>query len=251
MTRYVKDSRLVFDLGMNNGDDTAFYLGRGFNVIALDANPTLCETARRRFASAVDEGRLAIVHAAIAAQTGEATFHVNLDNDHWSSLDIGWAGRDASRCRDIRVPCVTLPDLFGEFGVPHYVKIDVEGADQTVLDQLKGTALRPQYVSVEDCRFGFEYMATLAACGYDGFKLLDQSTVGRMTDPATGHVFPVGSSGPFGDDLPGQWLSHADMVSFYSTTVRDRQGNRLAPRTHWWDIHCTHSGKHANHARDV
>jgi hypothetical protein len=21
--------------------------------------------------------------------------------------------------------------------------------------------------------------------------------------------------------------------------VRDRSGNRLAPRTHWWDIHCT------------
>jgi FkbM family methyltransferase len=251
MTRYAKDSRLVFDLGMNNGDDTAFYLGRGFKVVALDANPALCENARRRFAGAIDERRLTIVHAAIAAESGEATFHVNLDNDHWSSLDMGWAGRDASRCRDIRVPCVTLADLFGKFGVPHYLKIDVEGADQAVLDQLRGTSLLPQYVSVEDCRFGFEFMATLAACGYDAFKLLDQSAVGRMTDPATGQVFPTGSSGPFGDDLPGNWLSHADMESFYATTVRDRQGNRLAPRTHWWDIHCTHSGKHANHARDV
>ena len=151
MTQYAEDSRLVFDLGMNNGDDTAYYLGRGFNVIALDANPTLCETARRRFTAAVDEGRLAIVHAAIAAQTGEIIFHVNLDNDHWSSLDIGWAGRDASRCQDIRVPCVTLPSLFGEFGVPHYLKIDVEGADQTVLDQLKGTTLLPQSSTLTYC----------------------------------------------------------------------------------------------------
>jgi len=24
--------------------------------------------------------------------------------------------------------------------------------------------------------------------------------------------------------------------------VRDRAGNRLAPRSHWWDIHCTSRG---------
>lgn len=251
MTGCAGPGRLVFDLGMNNGDDTAYYLRRGYDVVAVEANPALCEQARRRFAAAIDEDRLRIVHAAVSDKTGEATFHVNLDNDHWSSLDIGWAGRDASRCREIRVPCVTLSDLFDEFGLPHYLKIDVEGADQIVLDQLKGAAALPRYVSVEDCRFGFRYMATLAACGYDGFKLLDQSTVGQMTDPATGQAFPAGSSGPFGDDLPGAWLSHAAMESFYATTVRDRHGNRLAPRTHWWDIHCTHSGRHANHARDV
>ena len=243
MTRFAKDSRLVFDLGMNNGDDAAFYLSRGFDVIALDANPSLCAAAQHRFATAIGEGRLTIINAAISNETGEAPFHINLDNDHWSSLDLGWAGRDASRCREIRVPCVTLAGLFGEFGVPHYLKVDVEGADQAVLDQLRGRDVLPQYVSVEDCRFGFQFMETLASCDYDGFKLLDQSTVCHMTDPATGQGFPAGSSGPFGSDLPGEWLSHADMVALYSATVRDIQGNRLAPRTHWWDIHCRHSGR--------
>ena len=32
------------------------------------------------------------------------------------------------------------------------------------------------------------------------------------------------------------------MMSLYSTTVRDAHGVRLAPRTHWWDIHCTNIG---------
>jgi FkbM family methyltransferase len=244
MIGYAKDSRLIFDLGMNNGDDTAFYLSRGFDVVAVEANPSLCESARRRFADALEKRRLMIVNAAIAAEDGEAAFFINLDNDHWSSLHIGWAGRDASRCREIKVPCVTLVRLFSEFGAPHYLKIDVEGADQTVLEQLREIGTRPQYVSVEDCRFGFAFMETLVSCGYDRFMLLDQSTVSRMTDPATGLPFPSGSSGPFGADLPGEWLSHAEMVALYSTTVRDRRGNRLAPRTQWWDIHCTHSGKH-------
>ncbi len=245
MARYAKDSRLIFDLGMNNGDDLLYYLRRGFNVVAVEANPALCERAGNKFRAAVDDGRLKILNAAIWEKTGEATFYVNLDNDHWSSLDVGWAGRDASRFREITVPGVTLSGLFEEFGVPHYLKIDVEGVDHSVLSQLRSSRLLPLYVSVEDCRFGFQYMATLAACGYNGFKLLDQSTVPQMTDPATGKPFAAGSSGPFGLDLPGEWLTHDDMVKFYSATVRDPAGNRLAPRTHWWDIHCTYKGSGA------
>ena len=242
MVRFAKDSRIIFDLGMNNGDDTAHYLRLGFDVIALEANPALCEAAEKRFAAEMGEGRLTVLNAAIWEKAGETTFFINLDNDHWSSLDVGWAGRDSSRCRRIDVQCVTLPDLFGEFGVPHYLKIDVEGVDHIVLSQLRDHELRPLYVSVEDCRFGLQYMETLSSCGYDRFKLLDQSTVGRITDANTGRAFPAGSSGPFGADVPGEWLPHRDMVALYSSSVRNEQGHRLAPRTRWWDIHCTNSG---------
>ncbi len=162
MTRFAKDSRLIFDLGMNNGDDTAFYLSRGYSVVALDANPALCERAQARFRAAIDDGRLKIVNAAIWEKDGQTSFYVNLDNDHWSSLDIGWAGRDATKCKEIVVQCVTLGSLFAEFGLPYYLKIDVEGVDQSVLEQLRGSDLLPLYVSVEDCRFGFQYMQTLA-----------------------------------------------------------------------------------------
>ena len=75
-----------------------------------------------------------------------------------------------------------------------------------------------------------------------GFKLLDQSGVCRMKDTATGHVFPAGSSGPFGNDLTGAWLPYDAMVAHYARTVRDHSGNRLAPRSQWWDIHCTSLG---------
>jgi FkbM family methyltransferase len=239
MTRYAEDSRLIFDLGMNNGDDTAFYLSRGFDVVALEANAALCKIAEERFRSEIDDGYLKIVNAAIWETAGETTFYINLDNDHWSSLDVGWAGRDASQCEEVRVRCVTLADLFDEFSVPHFLKIDVEGVDHMVLEQLRGRDTLPQYVSVEDCRFGFQYLETLSSCGFDGFQLLDQSTVPAMIDSATGRAFPVGSSGPFGADLPGEWLSYTEILQSYSNTVRDLAGDRIAPRTRWWDIHCT------------
>ncbi len=243
MARYADDSRLIFDLGMNNGDDSAYYLSRGFKVLAIEANPALCVSAARRFSTAIDDGRLTILNAAIWDKTGQATFYINLDNDHWSSLDAGWAKREDSRCKEISVPCITLASLVAEFGAPLYLKIDVEGVDHSVLAQLQGSELLPLYVSVEDCRFGLLYLETLAGCGYDGFKLLDQSTVGRMTNSATGRIFPAGSSGPFGDEVPGEWRSYTDTVRLYSKIVRDGTGKRLAPRTQWWDIHCTHIGR--------
>jgi putative ABC transport system substrate-binding protein len=35
------DPQLIYDVGMNNGDDTAYYLRRGFRVLAIEANPDL------------------------------------------------------------------------------------------------------------------------------------------------------------------------------------------------------------------
>ena len=51
MTRYAKDSRIIFDLGLNNGDDTDFYLKRGFDVIALE-----CESCALRKSAATIPG---------------------------------------------------------------------------------------------------------------------------------------------------------------------------------------------------
>jgi FkbM family methyltransferase len=228
---------LIYDLGMNNGDDTDYYLRRGFRVLAVEANPALCEASRQRFQTEVENGKLTILHAAIWQQSGETSFFVNIDNDHWSSIDIGWAGRDDSRCQEIKVRCVTLPELFQTYGVPHYLKIDVEGVDLVVLQQLATDQPVPHYVSVEDCRFGFDYMRILSEAGYRHYKLLDQSTVPGLRDERLGHQFRPGSSGPLGEDIPGDWVDYDTMVELYATTVRDRQGHRIAPRTQWFDIH--------------
>ena len=237
---YTHDSKLIFDLGMNNGDDTAYYLRKGFGVVALEANPTLCFAAADRFSEDVAAERLAIVNAAIWEKSGEVTFHVNLDNDHWSSIDTGWAGRDDSRMQAITVRSMTLGELFAERGVPYFLKIDVEGVDLQVLEQLLHIEALPARVSVEDCRFGFQYLEILSKAGYNGFKLLDQSTVSDMEDHTSGAAFPKGASGPMGDEIAGAWLGYDEIVALYASTVRDHDGNRIADRTHWWDIHAAH-----------
>ena len=235
---------LIYDLGMNNGDDTDFYLKRGFRVVSVEANPALCRLAEARFAEEIATGRLTIIAAAIGAHDGEVTFHVNLNNHHWSSTDLNWAGRNGSICEAITVECVTLASLYARHGVPHFMKIDVEGADLMVLEQVVAGPTLPDYLSIEDCRFGLDYARILSEAGYEVFQLIDQSGIAGTRDPVSGHVFPAGSSGLFGPDLIDAWEAHSEFAETYSTTVRTREGVRLAPRTRWWDIHAARPTRH-------
>ena len=61
---------LIYDVGMNNGDDTAYYLSLGFRVVAIDANPELVERAKARFANEIASQRLIILNVGIADQRG-------------------------------------------------------------------------------------------------------------------------------------------------------------------------------------
>lgn len=48
-------SDLVYDVGLFDGGDTAYYLFRGYNVVAVDANPVMVEKARTQFAKEIKE----------------------------------------------------------------------------------------------------------------------------------------------------------------------------------------------------
>ena len=47
---------LIVDVGAHNGDDTAFYLHKGYRVIAIEANPVLAKSITVRFAAASTDG---------------------------------------------------------------------------------------------------------------------------------------------------------------------------------------------------
>ena len=101
--KFAFSNRLIFDLGMNNGDDAEYYLKRNFKVLAIEANPDLCDFVNFRFQQAIKSNNLEIVNAAIAMECGHAKFFVNLANDHWSSMDPVWAGRDGTLFKEITV----------------------------------------------------------------------------------------------------------------------------------------------------
>lgn len=234
---FVNSNRQVFDLGMNNGDDTAYYLRKGFQVVAVDANPALVTEAQNRFSSEIRNGQLWVHHVAIWHEYARLPFHISKKNAHWSSLDLGWASRDKGETETVSVDCVPLEHLFALHGVPKFLKIDIEGADEMIIDQLKNLSYLPAYISVEDCRFGYRYLEKIMALGYDGFKLSNQAAVQDQRDEEVNHHFAFGSSGPMGEQVSGPWHTYGNILIEYEERVRTRDNERRSPAGVWWDIH--------------
>lgn len=207
---------------MHNGDDTEYYLYKGFDVVGIDANPELCDHCRRRFARAIDDGRLTILNIGVGDATGRASFHINRRESQISTFKAELDERDPWDVIEMQI--VRLSDIIAERGTPVYVKIDVEHFDHLVLDDLRRASIKPRYISAEahtEATF-----AALEAMGYRHFQLTPGAMVPQLygshdikrLDGRTARYFfnPL-SSGPFGDDLDGPWLSSEQLLQRLET----------------------------------
>jgi FkbM family methyltransferase len=223
---------LIFDIGMHRGEDTDFYLKKGYQVVGIEANPALAEHCRRRFATRVADGSLRIIEGAIVGtdrlDTRSVKFYEN-PNSAWGTIDPEWRDRNAQlglSSREIEVPCVDLAAILKEYGIPFYMKIDIEGADRSCLDYLKSLDDHPQYLSIEDEKLDFSRLlsnlAVLQQLGYSNFRAVQQEAIpnsvfsgsDRFGRPIT-HRFEDGASGVFGTDLPGPWMSAQELIVEY------------------------------------
>ncbi len=226
-----KASNLIFDIGLHKGEDTDFYLKKGFNVVAFEANPSLVAECKIRFASELASGRLCIVEGAIADKdAGERlAFFRNRQTSVWGTIVPDWAARNerAGAASDvIEVPRTDIGDAFNRFGIPYYLKIDVEGVDRLILQTLRKFSERPDHLSIESEKADFTELQSelklLRDLGYGTFRVVQQRTIpgSRIsTRDITGrpfeHVFEMHSSGPFGDDLKSPSLSYSECLSRY------------------------------------
>jgi FkbM family methyltransferase len=212
--------KTIFDFGLHEGFDTEFYLKKGFRVVAVDASPQFRDAVRRRFADEIGGGRLIIIDKAIAERAGEAiTFYVRTDKDGWSSIDREIAERDGIASTPLAVETTTTGELIAAFGVPHYLKCDIEGADNLVLAQLSREARKPPFISAEAEPRGDEIIDLLASAGYKRFQIINQGCLHLFKPPDppregfyVAQRFHGKMSGLFGEELPqGLWTSEREI----------------------------------------
>lgn len=234
----------IIDVGLHHGEDTDFYLRKGFRVVAIEANPRLAARCRERFAGAIAEGRLEILEGAVSDEPGEIEFTVNLDKDDWSSLDPAVGGRQGSRTETIRVPAIRFDEVLRAHAPVRYIKCDIERGDIFVINALHRTGLCPPLFSVE--AHEAEYLAHLAVLGYDRFKLVNQITNWqvKLPEPAlegryVEHTFPKHSSGAFGEEVPGAWMSFLEVAEVYAS-IRRLQRERPGLMAGYFDFHAKH-----------
>jgi FkbM family methyltransferase len=220
---------LIFDVGSHRGEDTAYYLRRGFRVVAVECAPAQIAVMRSRFESELRDGRLTLIERAIAPHSGPVTFYQNNTKSVWGTTEKTWADRNiglGTEVVELTVDGIQAEELFHEYGIPYYLKVDLEGCELLVVRALERLSVRPPYLSLEAEERSMpalrEEFAVLRGLGYDRFKLSPQHHVGKQQVPGgslQGHpviwTFEDGSSGLFGEDLAGPWLDQENALKAY------------------------------------
>jgi FkbM family methyltransferase len=168
---------LVFDVGVYNGDDTAYYLFKGYRVLAIEADPSLMAGLRARFAAQIARGQLQILNIALAPTRGSMPFWICEGYSLWNSLDRETATRMGRTALPVDVECWPLRDLLTHYGVPHYLKLSLHGEEHFCLADLDPEAL-PTYVSLElprDIGHSDKVFSRLLDLGYGASKIIDQT----------------------------------------------------------------------------
>ena len=257
---------LIFDFGMHLGEDTDFYLKKGYRVVAVEANPDNVKYCTARFETEISKGMLHIISGAIVSDCsrGFITFYRN-EKSNWGTVEKDWANRNLKLGKpsvEIVVPVVDTLALFSQHGVPHYIKLDLQGQELAALSLLKSLPSIPYYASLnlgvwnsqiinevlsvssspsisEKVGFDklFHVLDTFIELGYKKFKVVQQATIPGsriQTQDLNGagfdYIFERHSSGAFGNDATGEWLSYRQAVERYIEQSSYRG---------WFDIHAT------------
>jgi FkbM family methyltransferase len=268
------DQGLIYDVGMNIAEDTPYYLAKGFRVVAIEANPQMVDNARQRFAAEIAAGNLILVQGAVAKARGSSlTFYICDTMSALSTTEkllVEQHKKGGAVFHEVEVEAIPFADILRTHGMPHYMKVDIEGCDLLCLEALHAFNERPESLSVEVSFYNYRQLMQLAATlGYTKFQLIPQSSIAEQRVPVpsregkdTDFRFVSGCSGLFGRDLPEQdWKSHAKTLSQLTLLLIQHKivgaitrlgkllrvqktaqslGRTLFPKTNaWYDVHMT------------
>jgi FkbM family methyltransferase len=223
------DKNLIIDVGVHQGEDTEYYLKKGFRVVGIEADPQLYNNIKHKLQPYIDNGQLQLLNLAIAPQDGEITFYANLNHSVWGTISPDWVQRNkifGTNSQEITVQGCKFENILQQFGIPYYLKVDIEGADMLCVKALQHFDTKPQFISIESDKNSWNNLLAefniLKKLGYQKFKIISQQNITQQTcpfPPQEGkyieHKFEFGSSGLFGEETPGKWLSEPQAINHY------------------------------------
>ncbi|WP_428376857.1 FkbM family methyltransferase [Lichenicoccus sp.] len=227
---------LVVDLGVSEGNDTAYYLAKGFRVIAVEADPGQFQALCHRFADNIASGALMLLNFAASDKFG-ATIEIFVHQVHQGVSGIAKRGEVADDYIRHVVTTIDWRTLLAQAGVPRYLKIDIEGNEAPFLKGLLECGGMPEFISVE-CH-QIRPVEMLHEAGYRRFRLVDQNPAGgfqlasrQLEGLAIESADFRHGTGPFGLDIfgDGHW---SDLDGFKAAWVEARP---QMSRT-WFDCH--------------
>jgi len=186
--------KLIYDVGAHNGADTRNYLLRGYDVVAVEADPGLAKQLKECFADRIAAGQLRVAECGIAEMDGELPFYICPELTEWNSFDKDWASKRGKRTIEVRIRARRFESLLEEYGIPQFLKIDIEGCDALCIRALTANTA-PEFVSFEADQDSLALVAHLCSIGYRRFVLVNQWGFGTIGAPRPGTLAHLKWSG--------------------------------------------------------
>ncbi|MBC7949847.1 MAG: FkbM family methyltransferase [Chitinophagaceae bacterium] len=159
---------LVFDIGANDGHKTEAFLDFADNIVSCEPDAENFRLLTSRFWN--KKNRVFLENKALADHAGAVVLHIHHPGSAFNTLSDKWQGilekngenrwgEKIAFAGKQEVSAITLDILIAKYGRPGFIKIDVEGFEEMVLN---GLSSRVPYLSFESLMP--EYSREFAAC---------------------------------------------------------------------------------------
>ena len=129
----IKRGSTWIDLGANIGAFTVLALSKGAKVIAVEPDPDSLSLLEQNIKINFPKKKVKIIPKAIVAdQKKQAFLYLNTEHkNYWrNSIEKMWTGGK------VVVPCINFKEVFAEDGAKFNVKMDIEGSEMAILENL-------------------------------------------------------------------------------------------------------------------
>lgn len=218
--QFIEPGDLVFDIGAHVGNRVSSFRRLGARVIAVEPQPLFISVLHHIHGR---DPLVEIVERAVGAEAGQLELHINTENPTVSTVSEtflrqasgapGWEGQTWDD--SLNVDVVTLDRLIARYGVPAFIKIDVEGFEDSVLRGLsqpvKALSFEFTTIAREVALRCLERLSLLAGYSYN-------LALGESQTLTFGHWLPAAEIADYLSTLPHA----ANSGDIYA--VRDAQG---------------------------
>ena len=230
--------KVIFDIGANKGQNLNYFLDKADIVVAIEANKNLVDQIKKDFKQFIDNEKLIVENVALIDDENlkNIDFYISKTNDVLSTLypdDINKFYKQEVRCERASL---LINKYLKNYDISQieYIKIDIEGADKLVLDDLLKNNILCENLSVE-CHEP-EVLELLLNSRYKSFKFVEGGNANFKNNIEVVNKFnekkiinfDIHSSGPYGDDIPGNYYDKNSILTYFLN-------NGLG----WKDVHCS------------
>lgn len=206
---FLTDDDLIFDIGANDGHKTVAFLTISNKVVCCEPDARSLQTLQIRFRN--KKKRVFIENKALTDHEGTAKFYIHHDGSAFNTLNEKWKDilekdqlrkwkeKIIFRPTPVEVTTTTLDLLIEKYGLPGFIKIDVEGYELWVL---KGLSQKVPFVSFE--------------CLLPDFKIEILSCINRLEELSDNLSFNVAAEDAL---LFNKFLNKQQFLEWLNTTT--------------------------------